>query len=266
MSKEKINYVWLVFHYETNKLANLVGRKDDKENTNANIVFKYTTASIKTFITHNPDKVNDIIIYTDDTELIKHNIDKHVGKDLNIINVKNKIDVWKKSDYPWYPKTAFLKDIKSLNTSILFIDNDCICRESIDPLVNKIQNDNCVILWEPEREITNTRPYWGWQKATTYLNRPFSYWVYNDGIIGINKKYIEKDIFEKSHDMCLDVWNNVDITNIRNRPHDYVPKKVFISQQIAICFACQDEGLELVDSRKYFYHYYSNKLECLKYL
>ena len=202
MSIEKINYVWLVFHYETNKLTNLTGRREDKENSKASTVFKYTTASIKTFIDHNPDKINDIIVYT----------------------------------------------------------------ESVDPLVEKIKDGKSVILWEPEREISNTRPYWGWQKTTNYLDRPSNYWVYNDGIIGINKKQINEGIFKKSHDMCLDVWNNVDITDIPGRPSDYIPKRVFIAQQIAICFTCQDENLDLVESRKYFHHFYSNKLECLKYL
>ena len=266
MSIEKINYVWLVFHYETNKLTNLTGRREDKENSKASTVFKYTTASIKTFIDHNPDKINDIIVYTDDLDLIEKNIKEYINKKINLVDIKEKIDIWKKCDYPWYPKTAFLKDIHEINSSILFIDNDCICRESVDPLVEKIKDGKSVILWEPEREISNTRPYWGWQKTTNYLDRPSSYWVYNDGIIGINKKQINEGIFKKSHDMCLDVWNNVDITDIPGRPSDYIPKRVFIAQQIAICFTCQDENLDLVESRKYFHHFYSNKLECLKYL
>lgn len=267
MSKN-ISYVWLVFHYETEKLSNLTGREDDKINSNADVVFKYTTASIKTFLANNPEKEQSIKIFTDDVDLIKENINKYIGsKSITIVDIGDKINKWKVNSYPWYPKTAFLKDIKKfVEGSIMFIDNDCICKKSVDELDKLILGQKSIIFWEPEREITNTRPYWGWQKATRHLNRPFNYWVYNDGIIGVHEKEINSNIFSDSHDICMDVWENVDIKDIPGRPADYPPEKVFIAQQIAICFAGQDRKLELIESKEYFDHLYSNKMKCLDYL
>ena len=64
---------------QTEKLSNLTGREDDKINSNADVVFKYTTASIKTFLANNPEKEQSIKIFTDDVALIKENISKYIG-------------------------------------------------------------------------------------------------------------------------------------------------------------------------------------------
>mgnify|MGYP007072006954 CR=1 FL=1 len=267
MSTEKINYVWLVFHYETNKLSSLTGRQEDKENSKADIVFKYTTASIKSFIAHNPEKAKDITIFTDDVKLIKENIKKYINQDIDIKDISEDINKWKNHSYPWNPKASFLKYLKSeFNTSIFFIDNDCICKNSTDDLEYKIKSEECIVLWELERVLTDTRPYWGWQKTAKYLNKPLSYKVFNNGIIGINKKHIEEGIFDVNYAMCLDIWKNIDLTNIPGRPNDYMPKKLFISEQISLSFVAQDKSLKIYESKNYFDHHYADKLLCLKYL
>lgn len=269
-----MKFVWFVFHYDSPRVFNLTGRLDDRDNSHADISFKYTTASVKQFLRHNPEFLNDIIIYTDDPDRIKNELIIHgVAKssspgevDVKIKNISSDIEEWKKHDYPWYPKTRFLIKLQELNESIFYMDSDCICKKSIAPLIPQIEKGDSVVFWEAERQLPNTRPYWGWQAAADLLGRPYSYWVYNDGIIGLSKKNISKGIFEASHDICVKVWEGVDLTKIPGRPHDYPPKKVFISQQLALCFACQDSGLNLLESKDFFYHFYSDKRKCLDFL
>ena len=174
-----IKFNWLVFHYDFDKLKKI---RNDFDNHDIEITFKYTCASIKTFISHNPKLINDIFLWTDDkfllTKILEQNnvyIDNN-----NIIDIKSEIDEDKKNPYPWHVKSGFL--LRHMKNNAFFIDNDCICKANINSLLNKL-SDKSIILWEKERQIFNTRPYWGWQMATKYLNRPFEYWIANDGII-----------------------------------------------------------------------------------
>lgn len=251
-------FKWLVFHYDFSKLNEI---RKDFQNHDSEITFKYACASVKTFIKHNPKRINDIEIWTDDPIFLnKIFIENGVDLGEKIINIKNEIDADKKHPYPWKVKSAFLE--RHFNETSFFVDNDCICKKNVDELVNQL-NDSTIILWEFERQITNTRPYWGWQMATEYLKRPFTYWVANDGIIGITKNnLINHQIMNKSAIMCEDIYNNV---NISSRFPDRHPK-LMISQQMAMCYAAQDLNLRLIESKEYFDHFYADKKKCLEFL
>ena len=67
---------------------------------------------------------------------------------------------------------------------------------------------------------------------------------------------------KKSMDICCDVYNNIDVSSEYPDRHP----RVMISQQMAICFAAQDLSLEIIESKEYFDHYYSDKRKCLNYL
>jgi len=253
-----IKFKWLVFHYDFSKLNEI---RKDFQNHDSEITFKYACASVKTFIKHNPKRINDIEIWTDDPVFLnKIFMENGVNLGEKIINIKNEIDTDKKHPYPWKVKSAFLE--RHFNETSFFIDNDCICKKNVDELVNQL-NDSTIILWEFERQITNTRPYWGWQMATEYLKRPFTYWVANDGIIGITKNNLMiHQIMNKSAIMCEDIYNNV---NISSKFPDRHPK-LMISQQMAMCYAAQDLNLKLIESKEYFDHFYADKKKCLEFL
>ena len=253
-----MKFHWLVFHYDFSKLAKL---RDDFKNHDSEITFKYACASIKTFIQHNPERVNDIQVWTDDVALLKSICTKYnVNIEEKITDIKNEIDEDKRHPYPWKVKSGFLE--RHFDDTSFFVDNDCICKKSVNSLVDQL-NDDSIILWEFEKTINNSRPYWGWQMATEYLKRPFTYWIANDGIIGITKKnLIENQIMSKSAELCEDIYNNV---NISLRFPERYPK-VMISQQMAMCYAAQDLNLKLVESKEYFDHFYSNKVKCLEFL
>lgn len=251
-------FKWLVFHYDFNKLNDI---RKDFLNHNSQITFEYTCASVKAFMKHNPDKVKDIEIWTDDPDFLSHIFATHkVSLPENVINIAEEINEDKRHPYPWKVKSAFLE--RHFNETAFFIDNDCICKQNVDGLVSQL-DDSKIILWEFERQITNTRPYWGWQMATEYLKRPFSYWVANDGIIGLTKiNLIDHKIMEKSAQICEDVFYNVDISS---RFPDRHPK-LMIAQQMAMCYAAQDLNLSLIESKQYFDHFYADKKKCLEFL
>lgn len=253
------NFHWLIFKYDFKKLQDL--RRNDFSNHDDDLTFRYACASVKTFINHNPDLTKSIHLWVDDVDLLKTVFSKY-GVDvtnLNLHDIREEIELDKKHEYPWHVKSAFL--VRHFNENSFFIDNDCICKENLTPLLESL-DDKKIVLWELERQISNTRPYWGWQLATEYLKRPFYYWVANDGIIGLTKSNLDKSIMKNSLEICHDVYKNVDISS---RFPDRHPK-LMISQQMAVCFAAQDLGLEIVESKKYFDHFYSNKNECLKFL
>ena len=252
-----MDFHWLIFHYDFNKFKKI---RKDFNNHDSTITFDYACASVKTFISKNKHYLDNVHLWTDDVEFLTKTFKKHnvplVG---HVHDIRNEIEEDKQHPYPWKVKSAFLQR-HVLQTS-LFIDNDCICKFNIDPLINDL-NDSKIILWEFERQITNTRPYWGWQMATEYLKRPFTYWVANDGIIGLTTKNLQSGIMNNSARICEDVYDNVDISSRFPERHP----KLMISQQMAMCYAAQDIGLELIESKQYFDHHYDDKKKCLSYL
>lgn len=252
-----MKFKWLVFHYDFKKLNQI---RNEFKDHDATLTFRYACASVKTFLKHNPEFQDDVEIWTDDVDLVSKIFKQHSVPICKTYDIKEEIESDKNHPYPWKVKSGFLQR-HFLDTS-MFIDNDCICKKNISPLLSSL-TDNTIILWEFERQITNTRPYWGWQMATEYLKRPFTYWVANDGIIGITRKnLIDNQIMTKSADICEDVYNNV---NIASRFPDRHPK-LMISQQMAMCYAAQDLKLSLVESKEYFDHFYVDKKKCLEFL
>lgn len=255
---EDFNFHWLVFKYDFKKLDEI---RKDFANHDDLITFKYTCASVKTFLRHNPGREKNISIWTDDFFLVQKVFAENGIKTdkIKIFDISREIELDKQNPYPWYVKSAFL--VRHFKENSLFIDNDCICKKNIDSLLSKL-DDKKIILWEFERVISNSRPYWGWQMATEHLRRPLSYWIANDGIIGLTKKNLDQEIMKRSSNMCMDIYHNVDISS---RFPDRHPK-LMISQQMAMCYAAQDIGLQLVESKEYFDHHYSDKKKCLEYL
>lgn len=247
---------WLIFKYDFEKLSKM---RKEFDNHNDDITFRYACASVKTFLANNPTLANNVYLWTDDVALLTKVFNFYNVKTPNIIDIKDEIEQDKKHPYPWNVKSMFL--VRHFGGNSFFVDNDCICKSNVESLVNSI-NDSSVAFWEFERKITDTRPYWGWQMATEYLKRPFSYWVANDGIIGTSEATFNKGIMNKSLEICHDLYQNVDISS---RFPDRHPK-LMISQQMAVCFAAQDLGLNLVESKNFFDHHYINKDICLKYL
>ncbi len=256
---KKFDFHWLIFKYDFKKLQDL--RQNDFSNHDDDLTFKYACASVKTFMKHNPDLAKSIHLWVDDVDLLTSVFSKYGVNvdDLNLHDIREEIENDKKHEYPWNVKSAFL--VRHFKDNSFFIDNDCICKENISELLNDL-DDKKIVLWELERKIENSRPYWGWQMATEYLNKPFHYWVANDGIIGLTKSNVDKHVMQKSSEMCYDVYKNVDISS---RFPDRHPK-LMISQQMAMCFAAQDLELQIIESKKYFDHFYSNKNECLRFL
>ena len=255
---KSFHFHWLVFKYDFSKLNEI--RKEFSTHDDL-ITFKYTCASVKTFMVHNRGREKDIFIWTDDVDLVKSTfLENGVSlQDINIVDISGEIEEDKKHPYPWNVKSSFL--VRHFNENSLFIDNDCICKRNIDDLLSRL-DDSKIALWEFERQISNTRPYWGWQMATQYLGRPFSYWVANDGIIGLTKKNTDTEIMKKSSDICSDIYDNVDISSKFPDRHP----KLMIAQQMAMCYAAQDMGLELIEAKDYFDHYYADKKKCLEFL
>lgn len=251
-----MKFKWLVFHYNFNKLNEL---RPDFKGHDSIMTFQYACASVKTFLQHNPTRLKQVEIWTDDIELVNETFQRYGLPACETFDIRNEIQEDKEHSYPWKVKSAFLE--RHFNDTSFFIDNDCICKKNVDSLISELRDDS-IILWEFERQINNTRPYWGWQMATEYLKKPFTYWVANDGIIGLTKKNIDAGIMSVSAAMCEDVYMNV---NIASKFPDRHPK-LMISQQMAMCYAAQDMGLRLVQSKDYFDHFYSDKKKCLEFL
>lgn len=254
-----IKFNWIVFHYDFNKLKEL---RSDFDSHDVEITFKYTCASIKTFINHNPKLINDIFLWTDDKSLLIKTLKQNnvFIKTDNIFDIKSEIEEDMKNPNPWHVKTSFM--LRHMKNDSFFIDNDCICKASIDTLIEKLSNKS-IILWEKERQIFNSRPYWGWQMAAKHLNVPFHYWVANEGIIGLtSSSLVSKQIMNKTVIMMNDLYSNIDISSVYPDRHP----RLMIASQISLCFVAQDLGLEIIESKEYFDHFYSDKKQCLKYL
>jgi len=253
-----MKFNWLIFHYDFNKLSSF---RDDFKGHDSNLTFKYACASLKTFAAHNPERTDQINVWTDDPDLMYKILDENnIKKPKNIFDIKDEINYDKQHHYPWKVKSGFLE--RHMKDHGFFVDNDCITKKNVDSLVDKLDDDH-IVLWEFEKFISNSRPYWGWQMATEYLKRPMTYWIANEGIIGLSKKnLINNQIMSKSSVLCEDIYYNVDVSS---RFPDRHPK-IMIAQQMAMCFAAQDLNLNLIESKDYFDHFYTDKTKCLEYL
>jgi hypothetical protein len=234
-------------------------RPDFKGHTDTS-AFTYSCASVKTFLKQNPALANDVVVWTDDTNLLNQIYASNGVSLSDIRDISSAIQSYKLHPYPWNVKSAFMVDFFSIeNDTSMFIDNDCICLASLDPLLQKLTNKS-VIFWEKERQIKNSRDYWGWKLSCDHLKRSHEYWIANDGIIGLTKENL--GINNKARQYCLDVYDNVDISKSFPQRHP----KLMISQQLGLCFAAQDAGLEIIESNCFFFHFYADKKKCLEYL
>jgi hypothetical protein len=242
--------VWLVFEYDRKKLSD-VGRGQDMYHDNIE-VFKYTTASIKTFLAHNNNLKDSINIFTDNKFLMVDLLKQYdvFYEGLNVYDIKDKIEDWKLHSYPWNPKAAFLKYISEFNDDIFFIDNDCICKNNVDVLIESIKSEDKIYFWEKERKISESREYWGWKAAAKNTGNPEEYYVYNDGIIVLGKRFIEQGYFDNSYNMMETIWK----------------LEVFTATQLATCFVAQQLGLEIGETKDYFDHHYGDKSKCLEFI
>jgi hypothetical protein len=252
-----MKFHWLIFKYDISKLQDMRPDYKGHDNTTA---FTYACASVKTFLTHN-DRFDDCVIWTDDISLVRDVFSKYNVKcPSDIREIRADIERYKKHLYPWNVKSEFMVDYFSKEgRASLFVDNDCICKKSVDGLSTQL-TDQTVILWEKERQIKNSRDYWGWKLSADHLHKSHEYWVANDGIIGLTKNNLNINNLARKY--CLDLYENVDISKFYPDRHP----KLMISQQMAICFAAQDNGLEILESKEYFDHFYSDKSKCIAFL
>lgn len=243
--------VWLVFEYDRKKIYDTVGREQDMRHDNKE-VFEYTTASIKTFLDHNNHLKDSINIFTDNKPLMVELL-KQYGvfyEGIIIYDIADKLENWKSHEYPWNPKVEFLKYISNLNDDIFFIDNDCICKRNVDALIESVNNEDKIYLWEKERKISESREYWGWKSAAKHTGSSEEGWIYNSGIIIVGRRFIEQGLFDK----CSDMFEKVCELNL------------FPADQLALCFAAYQFGLEFCETVEYFDHYYDNKSKCLEFI
>jgi len=226
-------------------------------------IFEYSAASFATFLHHNPKRMH--VVDTDNVDLLYSKMKKYNVNLSNffIRNSKELIDEWKNYDYCFFPMHYHLKYVaENSSESIVKLDNDLTCLQSIDDL----DNFDGILAWKFERDVSKGRPYWGEILACNSALGTSDFKEYNTGVLGISKNnlHIVDEFIETTRKLI-----SVDISSATAGAKTEAARKAKMystSAQTAENWVFHNNNLRITETNDYFFHHcYSidAKQECI---
>lgn len=240
----------LIFDYDLEKMKNSGRPWANHAYKDKDFVFKYSAASIATFLEKNPHLVYEVL--TDDVDLLSKNIDlyKVSTSNLKIIDAKNLIDTWSSHWYCFWPLLQSFDHFSRFGERVLKLDNDLTCLKPIDDLLKH----EGAIVWKKERLCSSGRDYWGEKFASQRALGTDNFIIYNTGTWGISEKYLHSvpEILQICEKMI-----SVDISPVSRFPESpgVVARVYSTSDQVSNCFFLHKNNIPIKESYEWFDHH-----------
>ncbi len=240
----------LVFDYNLKTVTDSGRHWAGEVYKNKDYIFGYTAASVATFLDKNPHLPYHV--YTDNVDLFADKIDLYNVStvNLNIIDLKEKINEWTNHRYSFWPLAKIVEMHHDGLNDALKLDNDLTCLRPIDELLKH----RGAIVWKYERKVSAGRDYWGERKAAKIGLGTDDFPLYNTGVLGLSKEHHAKasDVIRYCESLIA-----VDISDVSRFP-DAPGKKTNVwsgSEQTAVNFFFHKESLPIRESHDFFLHH-----------
>lgn len=255
--------VSLVFNYDLEKQRQS-GRLWGKQGYRSKeYIFEYSSASIATFLHHNPDR--EYIVNTDDVACLEENMSKYnvSTANLKLVDTRERLEEWKKHKYCFNPAMMHFKEhLTHPGEHIIKLDNDLTCLKPID----EIENFEGALIWQTEFPISDGREYWGERKVAREVVGTENFNSYNIGVFGLSPKYVP--LVDEMIDIAYKMLD-VDISEIVYFKEDpaFKAKMWSCSEQTAYSYVLDARGVPVRQMDDFFNHHcygFTAKDQCIK--
>lgn len=243
----------LVFDYSIDKLTDTGRFWSPEAYKNQNHIFDFSVASAVMFLQYNSHL--PFVIYTDNIPLYMEKISKYDVslRNFTIVDISNKLDVWKQHKYAFNPAMQIVNYHKDTDYDIIYMDSDLSFKTSFDSYLSF----DGMLQGHKEHYVATANPLWGESYACEQALGKTDFWVYDKNVLGFTNKWLKQLSTE-----AIEVQEklvNVDISGVTD-----VPGYIYhCCEQTAWSYLIDKYDVPVMETKDTYHQYYTDKFQTI---